>query len=1090
MSLTAGLVCIAAATASDHAAFFEARVRPLLVKHCLECHSTTSSQEAGLVLDSRGGWEIGGQSGPAIIPGEVDQSLLIEVVRGRGDRPRMPPAGERVSLTDAEIADLERWIRDGAFDPRVGPDVPVRKTWEELFAERANWWSLLPLQAVPPPIVELPEWSQSLADRFLRNAQQRAGIEASPLADPETLLRRVSLVLTGLPPTPEERTAFLEQASRDFDAAYCSVVDRLLASPHFGERFARHWLDVVRFTETHGNEWNYDLPYAWRYRDYVIRAFQDDLPFDQFVREHIAGDLLDAPRWNCSGRFNESAIATAFFRCGEVNHDSCVQFPIIGYDIVDNQLDTLTKAFQAATIACARCHDHKADPFSTRDYHAILATLRSARSVQHTLDAPEVHRDALQALRELKRNLRAELARLWTSDVETIDATRLAALAAAQADPPLTIDSPLYAWSAASTETVPNFGERWQTRADEFTRVEAERSEFNRLQFTTLADCRDGIPPGWFHDGIGLRCQDNVSGDFVIAHEGDAALKVLLPRGVYTFAESDRLNGALRSPTLTRTHAKISFEVIGGRFSLARLVFNNCQLNYNHQHSIHHPDWSWITIDFPEKTDQLHPYAELLTYWDNPKFPDPLGTLGKDIENQRAPYAEHAQNPRTWWGLRRIVLHDGPETPRPELGWLARLYAAAAPATPDEAAQRYQQIARAAVDAFARQAATDDDVRWLDWFVKSGLLSNRTDRSETLAQGIAGYRKLENSLPLPTTMPGLADEGDAFPQPLLQRGDYHRPGDIIPVGYATVLTPADIAPLAAGSGRRELAELIVGPDNPLTARVMVNRIWQWSFGRGLVATPDDFGHLGEAPSHPELLDQLAQRFMAGGWSTKQLVREMVLSRAFRSASRPTLSAQQVDPENRLLSHYSARRAEAEVIRDSLLAVSGRLDRRLFGPSVHPFRDKADPEKRLFTGPLDGDGRRSLYLKVQLMEAPDFLSAFNLPGGKVAQGRRESSNTPAQPLALLNAPFLRAMAEAWAEQLVADQADALEARIDSMFARALGRAPTSPERERLLTTIQALAAERSVPADELLTCQPLWTDVAHLLFNLNEFLFIP
>lgn len=1120
-------------TSADELEFFETRIRPLLVNRCQECHSVAGKQEGGLVLDSKVGWQAGGDSGPAILPGKPDESRLMTAVRWKDDTLRMPPETSGGKLSDAQIADLEKWIRDGAIDPRTGPAAPVRKNWQELAAERSSWWSLKPVQVVKVPEVRDPEWASDI-DCFLRDRLSLEQIEPSGLAVPETLIRRATLVLTGLPPTPDEVAAFVAatRASTDGgEAVYAALIDRLLDSPHFGERFARHWLDVVRFSETHGNEWNYDVPYAWRYRDYVIRAFRDDLPYDRFVKEQIAGDLLE-PRWGGGPRarqgashdrgegdtgaastlipspspgerekpdapsgqtlpanghspsINESPIGTAFFRCGEVNHDSCVQFSVIGYDVVDNQLDTLTKTFQASTIACARCHDHKVDAFSARDYHALLATLRSSRSVQRTLDSPEVNRPAVDQLRAMKTGIREELARLWKEEAAALTADKFEALATSMKEQAAAIDNPLRPWVA---DAMP-LPDRWKSLAAEVTRADAERTEFNRDKFTTLADLRQGLPPGWFTDGMGLRHGPSQTGDIVVAHEGDAALKGLLPRGLFTFAESDRLNGALRSPTLKRSHAKISFEVIGGRFALTRLVFNNCQLNYNHQHSIHHSDWSWVTIDFPEKTDQLHPYAELLTFWDNPKFPDPLGTLGKDTENQRSPFGDHAKNPRTWWGVRRIVLHDGAEVPRSEIGHLARLYADPPPATRDEAAARFVQIARGVLEAFEANRATDDEMRWLDWFVKVGLLSNKSAASPRLSERITAYRQLENGLALPTTMPGLADEGDAIPQPFLPRGDHTKPGELIPAGYAKVLTPQP-KPIT-GSGRRELADLIASRDNPLTSRVMVNRVWQWVFGRGLVATPDDFGHLGEQPTHPELLDHLAQRFVDDGWSVKQLVRSLVLSRAFRSSSRPTDSAKSGDPLNRLLSHYAARRGEAEVIRDSLLAVSGRLDPQLFGPSVHPYREKADPDKRLFTGPLDGDGRRSIYLKFQLMEAPDFLSAFNLPGGKVTQGRREASNTPAQRLALLNDPFVLAMADHWAGELIADGSPSVSARIDTMFHKALDRSPQAAERERFERAIRTMAAQAGVSESDLLTSRPVWKDAAHLVFNLSEFLFIP
>jgi hypothetical protein len=312
----------------------------------------------------------------------------------------------------------------------------------------------------------------------------------------------------------------------------------------------------------------------------------------------------------------------------------------------------------------------------------------------------------------------------------------------------------------------------------------------------------------------------------------------------------------------------------------------------------------------------------------------------------------------------------------------------------------------------------------------------------------------------------------------------------VPRHYLETLSgPADRF-VPTGSGRLELAELIASPANPLTARVMVNRIWQHVFGTGLVRTPDDFGHVGEQPSHPELLDYLAADFIADGWSVKRLIRKLVLTRAFRLANRPPASAKQTDPENRLLHHYSARRMEAEAIRDSMLAASGRLDRTLFGPSVHPYREGSRPERRLFPGPLDGNGRRSVYIKQNLMEGPHFLEDFNFPGGKVAQGRRERTSVPAQALALLNDPFVLQQAAIWAIRLVARPEESAGDRIDRMFLVALGRSPAAIEKRDFLDSLVHFAALRGVPERDVLTNKTVWADVAHTLFNLPEFITIP
>lgn len=1090
---------------ADDSAFFESRIRPLLVRRCYACHSVDAKQQGGLVLDSRSGWTIGGDNGPAIKPENPDDSLLIKAVRWNDEALQMPPRDGGGKLSDAEIADLEAWVKQGAFDPRTQVQGGgQQKSWEETFAERKQWWSLRPVQSQEVPVVEDARWSTTAIDRFLLSKMMSEGVAAAGDASPQTLIRRASLVLSGLPPSSEELARFVADYHQDPAAAYVALVDRLLESPQFGERFARHWLDVVRFTETHGNEWNYDVPFAWRYRDYVIRAFNQDVPYDQFVREHVAGDLLPHPRWNAAGDFNESVIGTAHYRFGELNHDSCVEFGfgIIGYDQLDNQLDALTKAFQATTVTCARCHDHKMDAISTQDYHALLGILRSSRPVLHTLDGPEVNAVGIAKLKAQKTDLRAELATAWRDDLPSIDAGKLQALVDGAKEKPPTLESPLYGWLKMSQlgEAGQELGDSWRALHTEYEQESMSRAEFNRTNFIPIADFREGAPDGWFTAGMGLRDGVGASGDFAVATEGDAAVKGLLSKGLFTFAVSDKLNGALRSPTIDRKASNLSLEVVGGRSSFSRMVFNNCQLNYTHQQSLHYDDWTWVTIKYDENTEQLHPYLEFGTFWESPKFPDPIAILSKDTENQRQPWAVHAQNPRTWWGVRRVVMHDGEQPPKDEMAYLGRLYLSDAPTTQSELADKYRRIAGEAVDAFASNQASDDDVRWLDWFLKSGLLSNRADATPRLNELITRYRDVErDQISSPRVTPGMADEGPGFSQPVLISGEPNRPGETVDRHYLTMLSDVETAlPIEAdyssknlaGSGRRIVAEQMASPANSLTARVMVNRIWQWVYGRGLVRTVDDFGHMGEQPSHPELLDHLAAQFVAKQWSTKWLVRELLLTQAFRTAGAPTESARERDPENILLSHYPARRAEAEVIRDSVLAVSGRLDGAMYGPSVHPFREQADPEKRLYVGPLDGDGRRSIYIKFQLMEAPRFLRAFNLPGGKVTQGRRDVSNVPAQSLAMLNDPFVWAMADAWAARLVLDGCATPYDRVDAMFLSSLGRAASESERVRFVETIRTFAQRHDVTADSLMTSQIVWKEAAHTVFNFKEFIFIP
>jgi hypothetical protein len=1093
-----------AATDGPAVELFEKKVRPILVEHCYRCHSAAKKVRGGLTLDSRDGLRKGGDNGPVLVPGRPDDSRLILAVRQTDDL-KMPPKSK---LPAAAIADLETWVRMGAPDPRIKPDQATIATWEEMLRDRKNWWSLQPVRRPSVPSVRDAAWSESPVDRFLLVHLEQAGIAPAGPADRRTFLRRASLVLTGLPPSPAEVEDFVADTSPQ---AVEKVVDRLLASPHFGERWARHWMDVVRFTETHGNEWNYDVHHAWRYRDYLIRAFNDDVPFDQLVREHIAGDLLARPRWNEREQCNESVQGTAFWRFGEVNHDDCIEFRQIGFDIADNQIDTLTKAFQATTVACARCHDHKIDAVSTKDYYAVLGTLRGSRSVAHTIDSPQANARPIAELVLLKALIRQELAEMWLRDARevktylpaaqarlshwadaaergrSLQSERLDAWAAVLKNAQSGPDSPLHPWAAVQSKgDTAAFGAKWKRIGESVEQVIGERS---RKDGITVGDFRDGSWRGWRAEGCAFRTGPSKAGDFPVMCEGETAIGDVFPAGAFTHGMSQRLNGAVRSPVLPGGHGFVSLRVLGGRTAAVRLVSNNCQLNYKNYRVLKSDKLGWVTFGVPEEVEQLRGYLEVMTKVDNPKFPDQLGQLGGDDVNMRVPFDAAAADGRSYFGIVRAVLHDTPEPPPEVPAFLRLLFGRAAPLSLDEVAARYAAVIEGAVRAWGEDRATDSDVAWLGWLLRQGLLTNQRTATARLATLLGEYREVEKSLRPPRLIPGLEDVGP-YDQPILQRGDSGKPGEAAPHGYVEVLCRPQISFRSPGSGRLQLAETIASADNPLTARVMVNRVWHHVFGVGLVRTCDDFGRVGELPSHPELLDYLADQFAADGWSIKRLIRSLVLTRAFGMSSQCSPRGHEVDPQNRLLHHYPARRMEAEVIRDSVLAASGRLDRTFYGPSILPYRKQENSDRRLFPGPLDGNGRRSVYIKVNLMEAPHFLGAFNFPGGKSAQGRRDVTNVPAQALAMLNDPFVLQQAGTWADRLVATPCSSVPQRIDQMFRTALGRPPTPAEKERFEQAVDDFTALHAVAPGRALASAEVWKEVAHTLFNLTELVYIP
>jgi cytochrome c553 len=1083
----------AASTASARGVeFFEKEVRPVLANQCFSCHGP-QLQQGGLRLDSREALLKGGKRGPALSGGAFRDSLLLKAVRHEGLQ--MPPNSK---LSEREIQALDTWLAMGAPWGATAPGRTAgRGTWPEIVEAGRRWWSLQPVRKPAMPAVRNRAWSSSPIDLLLLSRMEAKGLKPAPPADRASLARRAYLTLVGIPPSPEETAAFLADTD---PRAYERLVDRLLASPHYGERWARHWMDVVRYGETHGYEWNYEIRDPWRYRDYLIRAFNADVPYDQLIREQIAGDLLPQPRWNREERFNESRIGTAIFAFGEAGHDV---FREIGLDVLDNQLDTVFKAFQATTLSCARCHDHKLDPFSQKDYYAVFGVLASSRQVVHSLDHPEANAQVQSRLRSLKDEIRREVARGWLTEARAAaqylpaaqEAVEGRAPAAEGLDPALLqrwqallkksrsgLEDPLMAWEAVRKAAPGAAAAAWTAEKERGDKEIRDRAEFNRKNFRVLGDFRGQVDPAWKADGAGLAEGPRRSGAFTVALDGDRAINAVLPAGLYTHLLSDRLNGILLSPDLPKDRPNISLRVVGGKSSFIRTIPDHRQLT-DAGRELRQEQPGWIRVS-PSSRDE-RTFLELVTHWHNPRY-EGGGNSRRRQQQQRDPDAG------SFFGVTQVVASSGGENPRDELPQLARLLAAGAPEDRDGAALRYAGWLEAAVRAWSEDRADDADVATLAWALQNGLLGNAAKSSPALEQAVTAYRTAEKELQPARVVSGLAEAMPIGDAPVYLRGDFRQVGEPAPRRMPEVLRVGRWstwrAP-ASTSGRLELAEQIAARNNPLTARVMVNRVWHWLFGAGLVRSTDDFGHMGDPPSHPELLDHLAGSFAAGGWSVKRLIREIMLSQTFRQDSQASPRTAHADPENTLLSHFPARRVEAEVIRDSILAVSGRLDRKLYGPSINPYRFREMPERKLVSGPLDGDGRRSVYTRITLMEGPPFLGAFNLPEAKIAQGRRDVTNVPAQALTLLNDPFVHAQADVWAGKLTGGMDGSVEARLDRMFQAALCRPARPGELLRFAAYVRDLAEQHRVETAGVLQSRTIWKDVAHALFNLKEFIYV-
>ena len=945
-----------AALADDDPAaveFFESKVRPLLVGRCQSCHGGGKAK-GGLRLETRAQAMEGGPSGPALVPGKPSESLLVEAIE-YGDDLRMPPKSK---LPADEIAAITRWVEQGAPWPmgRESPDAGPARPFD--LRERAGHWSLRPVKDPAPPEVEDRAWPINAVDRFLLAKLEARGLKPAVEADRRTLIRRLTFDLIGLPPRPEEVDAFVVDDSPD---AYERLVDRLLASPHYGERWGRHWLDLVRFSETSGHEFDYDIPLAYRYRDYVIRAFNADVPYDRFVVEHLAGDLLPEPRRDPTTGTNESVLGTGFFRLHEGVH-SPVDLREDGATRIDNQVDVMGKAFLGLTIACARCHDHKFDAITTRDYYALNGILASSRHTLAFLDPPERIAPKLAELGAIRDQVSSRMN------------------GGATAEPP---------------------------KAPETSDVIFE--DFNG---PTFAD--------WFVNGDAFGQGPTRPGQWRV--RGDK-VEALGPGVAHSGAISDRLRGVLRSRTFTLSKPYIHCLATGrgGRINLVVDGFEKIRapIYGDLVHDVNTDTPKWTTMDVAQWVGHVA-YLEI----DDGSTVDFTGS--KALVRDGGGYI----------AVDEIRFADGPtpaDQPRP---------------LPDP--------------------------------------TTLGDRLEGLEPLIVRYREVEAGLPEPSLGQALAD-GTGIDSKVQIRGSTKTLGEAAPRRFLEVFADPATPPTPGGSGRLELARRVVEPDNPLTSRVLVNRLWHHHFGRGIVPSVDDFGAMGREPTHPELLDFLASRFVASGWSIKAMHRLILNSRAYRMSSQPAPEADRLDPSNELWHRRDLRRLEAESIRDAILAVTGRLDPTPFGPSIAPhltsfMEGRGRPGR---SGPLDGDGRRTLYLNVRRNFLTPMLLAFDYPTPSSTMGRRNVSNVPAQALTLMNDPFLIGQARAWATRLRSDPSIPPADTVEAMYREAFGRAPGADERSAALGFLDEQARAYGAP-DAL----QAWSDLGHVLFNVKEFVAIP
>lgn len=1073
-------------------AFFESKIRPVFADNCFRCHGE-SRQRAELRLDSVGGIRAGGERGTLFAFDEPETSLLLRAISYEDEELEMPPRGK---LADDVIEDIRHWVERGAPMPEPAEGAETSDGGEFDLAERAAEWTYQPLAQVEPPEVRDAGWLLQPVDAFVLARLEALGLAPASDAERHTWLRRVTFDLTGLPPTREEMHAFLGDKA---PGAHERVVDRLLASPSFGERWGRHWLDLTRYADTRGHEFDFPLPNAYEYRDYVIRALNADVPYDRFLREHIAGDLLPEPRPHPEQGFDESPLATGFWFFGDEVH-SPVDTRADELDRLAGKIDTVSKAFLGLTVACARCHDHKFDAITTEDYYALLGYPLSASYRQVRYETVEHN---ARVAEELER---------WNGEQGPVAVEVLA-----EAQPERASGTADYLLGARDVLRIST----WATghvarerdldarRLGEWVRAlqRASEDEGDPLHaFAVLADVGD--PQAHLIDLVlrGLEPDGAEAASETIVDYADAATPLIQNGFVY----GHRSAGTVR---------------LGGEEPLTEVtprdaVYYETAWNVLEPHpdSEGEPGWvNWPQAGLMLRTPTFTLGAPRLAYLvrgaghayasvDSHRMIHPPlhGALVRHFEDEDAfrwvvhdlsDYVGHRlhveltadKESGVGFAVAAVVaLTDAPpEVVDDARGWLvSRLREAS---SLEELASRYETILQESLNAFAAPGGPGL-ARVANWILARPELLAPAVLTPQQEEHVALLQEQRTALldrirPVSRLAPAML-EGTGVDEHVLIRGSHHSPGDLAQRRFLEVF--AGSVPLdTQGSGRLELAERIA--QSPLAWRVVVNRVWHHLFGRGIVASVDDFGRMGMAPTHPDLLDDLARRFATEhDFRIKGLIREIVLSRTYRMSSDASASSVERDPDNLYLHHMPVRRLSAEAIRDAILALSGTLDTAGGGPSVplHLTDFMEGRGRPPVSGPLDGGGKRSVYLSVRRNFPMPFFAVFDFPAPAAPMGKRSVSNVPAQALTMMNDPFVWLEARRWANRALASSEEPSE-RIHMLYEEAYSRAPETQEVAGMLAFLDEQGELYAPALRERLGLR----DLCHVLLNTKEFLFV-
>ena len=884
---------------AEDAEYFEKKVRPVFVAKCMPCHSA-KLKTAGLDLETGVGFS---------------SSARVAQVVGYEERVKMPPSGK---LKADDLSPFVEWAKAGGTWPgiAVASGSGTRIHGAGIKAEERSFWAFQPVKAVEPPAIKNTAWARTAIDRFVLAKLESKGLKPAAPASKTVLLRRVTYDLTGLPPTEKELEVFLAD---DSPIAYEKVVDRLLASPRYGEQWGRHWLDVARFADSTGNDEDHRYPYAWRYRDYVINAFNSDMPYDQFVREQVAGDLMPPAAGEAVN--TRGIVATGFLALGPKALAQPDKRKMI-VDVWDEQIDVTSRAFLGLTIACARCHDHKFDPIQTRDYYSLMGMFASTTNFQ---------------------------------------------------DPKLNVAKLLYV-PLVDNKIVEQY-KASQAVVDR-KRVEREMLEEDKhLEYTKKL-----APQVSTYMLAAAKDRGGKAGAGLDSRVLDKWAKLLEPAGA--------------PPHFDAWHrAKPSEQAA---------VAAQYQKDYNDKLA----NWTKDVASWEEKARKVIAAGTGA----------PPGKPSLDPE--KAPFF-HA-----------VFFEDGPFAVGPK-----------------EYEKVYGKEFSSKIDALKKEEA-----------------------------------ELKKALPAEPDMACAVQDGPVVDQKVFVRGDYASEGEAAPKVFPQVLQRADDPVVAQGSGRLELAAWLSSAKNPLTARVMVNRLWLGHFGEGIVRTPDNWGKMGERPTHPELLDWLASRFMESGWSVKKMQKLMLMSSAYQMSSNPSAEAMAVDTENKLLSHFNRRRLSVEEIRDAMLAIDGSIDYQMGGTLQSGFgTDGENSNGRLSMNP-EKVKRRMVYLPLRRSNLSSLLNLFDFGDAVTPMGKRVLTNVAPQALFAMNSGFVQERAGTLSKQLLALPDE--NARVAEAFRLILNRAPEGDEKDALLTYISKFRQKFSSR-----TGADAWQSLAHILLASSEFFYL-